>query len=126
MSEIVDFVDEEAGSENLFDCEYTSVDAVINQVVVFTGAKVQTTDNGDRCLIAYGEGYSRSAFFTDSKKLKDVVLNPDRKFPFRAMIKVVNYGNMMGFRFFAPNTPVTDDDYANFEAYKRTKKRNYR
>ena len=64
--------------------------------------------------------------FTDSKKLKDVVLAPNRQFPFRAIIKVVNYGTMMGFKFFAPNAPITDDDKANFEAYKRTKGRGYR
>ena len=123
---IEDFVEENETSNDLFDCEYTSVDAIINQVTVFTGAKAQQTENGERCLIAYGEGYNRSAFFTDSKKLKDVVLAPNRQFPFRAIIKVVNYGTMMGFKFFAPNAPITDDDKANFEAYKRTKGRGYR
>lgn len=126
MSEIIDFVDEDNGSDKLFDCEYTSVDAVINQVTVFTGAKLQQTDNGERCLIAYGEGYGRSAFFTDSKKLKDVVLVPGRVFPFRAIIKVVTYGSMIGFKFFPPSAAVTEDDEANYQAYRRTKGRNYR
>ena len=122
---IEDFVENET-SDDLFDCEYTSVDAVINEVTVFTGWTERQTENGLRTLIAYGEGNNRSAFYTDSKKLKEVVANPARKFPFRAMIKVVNYGTMMGFKFFSPNSPVTEDDKANFEAYKRTKCRGYR
>lgn len=118
---IEDFVEDEAESTDLFDCEFTSVDAVINQVTVFTGWENRATENGDRTLIAYGEGYGKSAFFTDSKKLKDTFCNPKRTYPFRAVIKVVKYGNMFGFRVFAPNTEITQDDSANFEAYKRSK-----
>ena len=58
---------------------------------------------------------------TDSKKLKDVVLDPKRKYPFRAVIKVVRYGTMYGFKFFPPNTPITQEDRDNFEYYKRNK-----
>lgn len=121
--EIVDFVEEEADCGGLFDCEFTSVDAVINQPTVFTGFEVRATENGDRTLVAYGEGYNKSAFFTDSKKLKDVFCNPSRRYPFRAMIKVVRYGNMYGFRVFSPNSEVTKEDVENFEFYKRTKTR---
>lgn len=41
MSEYVEgFVEDENSSSNdLFDCEFTSVDAVINQVTVFTGVE---------------------------------------------------------------------------------------
>lgn len=60
-------------------------------------------------------------FYTDSKKLKDVVLDPKRKYPFRAVIKVVRYGTMYGFKFFPPNTPITQEDRDNFEYYKRNK-----
>lgn len=124
---IEDFVDDEQVAENdLFDCEYTSVDAVINEVTVFTGAQERQTENGTRTLIAYGEGYSRSAFFTDSKKLKDVVLSPNRRFPFRAVIKVVPYGTMFGFKFFSPQTQITKEDRENFEFYKRSKNRRNR
>ena len=126
MSDIVDFEDESLDDGNLFDCEYTSIDAVINAVTVFTGAKLQPSENGDRVLIAYGEGVQRSAFFTDSKKLRDVVLKEGRTFPFRAMIKVVSYGNMYGFRFFSPSSEVTDQDRMNFENYKRYKRKSYR
>lgn len=59
--------------------------------------------------------------YTDSKKLKDVVLDPKRKYPFRAVIKVVRYGTMYGFKFFPPNTPITQEDRDNFEYYKRNK-----
>lgn len=119
---VEDFVDEGAnGASDLFDCEFTSVDAVINQVTVFTGCEERQTENGVRTLVAYGEGYGKSAFFTDSKKLKDVFANPDRHYPFRALVKVVKYGNMYGFRVFPPSTEVTQEDRDNFEAYKRNK-----
>ena len=83
---IEDFIEENEISNDLFDCEYTSVDAVINEVTVFTGWTERQTENGLRTLIAYGEGHNRSAFYTDSKKLKEVVAAPGRKFPFRAII----------------------------------------
>lgn len=76
MNEVVDFEETESLNEDIFDCEYTSVDAVINEVTVFTGCKERQTENGTRTLIAYGEGIGASAFYTDSKKLKDVVLDP--------------------------------------------------
>lgn len=43
MSEYIeDFVEDENSSSNdLFDCEFTSVDAVINQVTVFTGVETR-------------------------------------------------------------------------------------
>lgn len=121
--DIVDFVEEANENADLFDCEFTSVDAVINQVTVFTGWENRATENGDRTLVAYGDGYGKSAFFTDSKKLKDVFCSPKRTYPFRAMIKVVRYGNMYGFRVFSPNCEVTREDAENFEFYKRTKNR---
>lgn len=52
---------------------------------------------------------------------RDVVLDPKRKYPFRAVIKVVRYGTMYGFKFFPPNTPITQEDRDNFEYYKRNK-----
>ena len=72
MDEIEDFVEEDSpSSSDLFDCEYTSIDAVINQIVMFTGCIERQTENGTRLLVAYGEGINRSAFYTDSKKLRD-------------------------------------------------------
>ena len=125
--EIEDFVEEECtSSSDLFDCEYTSIDAVINLVTVFTGCIERQTGNGTRLLVAYGEGINRSAFYTDSKKLRDVFLAPNRKYPFRAVIKVVSYGNMYGFRLFSPKTEITEADEANFGFYKRTKNRKSR
>lgn len=120
---IEDFVEDSDSLEDLFDCEYTSIDAIINQVIVFTGWAERQTENGVRALIAYGEGYSRSAFYTDSKKLREVVANPKRNFPFRAVIKVVRYGTMTGFKFFSPQTEITQDDIDNFEFYKKNKHR---
>lgn len=80
---IEDFVeDESAASSDLFDCDYTPIDAVVNQVTVFTGCTTRATENGDRMVVAYGEGAAKSAFFTDSKKLKNVFGNPNRKISF--------------------------------------------
>lgn len=56
MNEVMDFEETESLNEDIFDCEYTSVDAVINEVTVFTGCKERQTENGTRTLIAYGEG----------------------------------------------------------------------
>lgn len=64
MNEVMDFEETESLNEDIFDCEYTSVDAVI---------------------------------------------------------KVVRYGTMYGFKFFPPNTPITQEDRDNFEYYKRNK-----
>lgn len=126
MSEMVieDFVEDPNESTDLFDCEYSPIDAVINQVTIFTGWRNQATENGDRVLVAFGEGYGKSAFFTDSKKLREVFTNPNRHYPFRAIIKVVPYGNMCGFRVCAPSAEITQDDKDNFSLYKRTKRRN--
>lgn len=45
MSQVVDFEDdysEVAGDADLFDCEYSSVDALINEVIVYTGVRPGT------------------------------------------------------------------------------------
>lgn len=125
--QIEDFEEDDLStSSDLFDCEYTSIDAVINQVTVFTGCIERQTENGTRLLVAYGQGINRSAFYTDSKKLRDRFLDPKRKYPFRAVIKVVSYGNMYGFCLFSPKTEITEADEANFGFYKRTKNRKSR
>ena len=47
---VVDFEDEfegSSGDSDLFDCEYSRVDALINEVIVFTGVRADVqTDNG--------------------------------------------------------------------------------
>lgn len=127
---VVDFDDEieiSSGKDALFDCEYSSIDCLINEVIIFTGVKTDVqTENGLRTLISFGEGSSRSAFFTESKRLKDVVCGADRDFPFRAIIKVVKYGNNTGFKFFSPKSEITRDDIENFEYYKKNKYRRNR
>lgn len=81
--EIEDFVeDESVTSSDLFDCDYTPIDAVVNQITVFTGCTTRATENGDRLLVAYGEGAAKSAFFTDSKKVAECVLQPKSQIPF--------------------------------------------
>ena len=104
MNEIEDFIEDPNENSDLFDCEFTSVDAVVNQIMVFTGWQNRA----------------------DSKKLKEVFCNPKRHYPFRAIIKVVSYGNMYGFRVFSPKSEITKEDRENFEFYKRTKNRRSR
>lgn len=42
-------LDSNAGDSDLFDCEYSSVDALINEVIVFTGVKSDVqTENAER------------------------------------------------------------------------------
>lgn len=130
MNQIEDFIEED-GVENgdLFNCEYTSIDAVINKIKVFTGATVKETENGNRCLVAYATDPGSddpdppSAFFTESKRIKDVVLADNRTFPFRAIIKVVRFGENTGFKFFPPSCPITRDDLDNFNYYQKNKYR---
>ena len=122
MNDHVEDFRDSGESSDLFDCEFTSIDAVINQVTVFTGCDPdRQTENGVRCLVAYGEGYGRSAFFTESKKLKDVFADPNRHYPMRAVIKVVKYGTMYGFKVFPPSTEITREDENNLEEYRKNK-----
>lgn len=51
---------------------------------------------------------------------------PNRTFPFRAIIKVVRFGNNTGFKFFSPKSKITQEDKDNFEYYKRNKYRRKR
>ena len=43
MNEVMGFEETESLNEDIFDCEYTSVDAVINEVTVFTGCLLYTS-----------------------------------------------------------------------------------
>lgn len=110
--------------ESLFNCDYCSIDDVINKVMVFTGVTERETENGLRTLIALEDGNGwNSAFFSESKKLKSVVHDPERMWPFRAIIKVVRMKDLTGFKFCAPSSGVTQDDIANFQFYQRNKYR---
>lgn len=47
IEDFEDELDSNAGDSDLFDCEYSSVDALINEVIVFTGVKSDVqTENG--------------------------------------------------------------------------------
>lgn len=77
---------------------------------------------GDKVIVRVEDPRQRTWFGTERmsremerKKLQGVVLDPKRKYPFRAVIKVVRYGTMYGFKFFPPNTPITQEDRDNFE-----------
>jgi len=123
MNQIVDFEDlEDPENDNLFDCEYSTIDDVINHIVTFTGVRSNVnTDNGDRTLIAYDNGERKSAFFTESKKITAVACDPKRVYPFRAIIKVVRYGEFTGFKFFSPKSSITMQDKDNFDFYRKNK-----
>lgn len=112
----------QVGDESLFDCDYCSIDDVINKVLIFNGVTERETENGLRTLIAFDDGGTwRSAFFTESKKLKSVVNDPERVWPFRAIIKVVRMKDLTGFKFCSPKTGVTQEDVANFQFYQKNK-----
>lgn len=128
MEGVVDFVDEDevSGGGDIYNVEFSSIDVVINCIKVYTGAKEMDTENGKRALIAYspcesGDTDPASAFFTESKKLKDVALNPGQHYPFRAIIKIVRYGDNCGFKFFPPTSQITQADIDNFNYYRRNK-----
>lgn len=108
--------------ETLFDCEFCSIDDVINKVIIYTGVTERQTENGLRTLIACEDGQGwRSAFWTESKKLKSVVHDPERIWPFRAVIKVVRMKEFTGFKFCSPSAPITQEDSENFQFYQRNK-----
>ena len=44
MNEIEDFIEDPNENSDLFDCEFTSVDAVVNQIMVFTGWQNRATE----------------------------------------------------------------------------------
>lgn len=114
----------QVGDESLFDCDYCSIDDVINKVLIFNGVTERDTENGPRTLIAFDDGSNwRSAFFTESKNLKKVVNDPERVWPFRAIIKVVRMKDLTGFKFFSPKSEVTQEDTANFQFYQKNKYR---
>lgn len=128
MRPVVDFEEDLSPNKyDIFDCEYSSIDDIVNRVVVFTGVRPDVeTENGMRTLIAFEDGSTNSAFFTESRKLREVVCNPDQVFPFRAIIKVVQYGKMYGFKFFPPSSTLTQEDRENFERYQKNKYRRNR
>lgn len=117
---VVDFQENE-DENSLFDCDYVSIDEVINKVIIFTSATERDTENGARMLIAFQDGEVKSAFYTSSKRLKDAFFSPNQKYPFRAIIKVVRCGNMSGFKVFSPSCKITNDDLSNFTFYSKNK-----
>ena len=123
MAEIVDFDESQYRKDSLFDCVHQNIDTVINKVVVYLGARANSpTVNGLKTLIAFELDGKKSAFYTDSKRLRMIATDPNRQYPFRSVIKVVRYGNYyIGIDFFAPTTPITQEDIENFNFYQRTK-----
>lgn len=57
MNEVMDFEETESLNEDIFDCEYTSVDAVINEVTVFTGCKERQTEKRNENTNRLWRGY---------------------------------------------------------------------
>ena len=45
IEDFEDELDPNAGDSDLFDCEYSSVDALINEVIVFTGVDRERNEN---------------------------------------------------------------------------------
>ena len=116
-----DFEDNDTVS--MYDVEFCSIDDVVNRVVVYKGAEERLTTNGPRTLVAVTlDDGTYTAFLTSSKKIIEQIGGMQGKFPFRAVMKCVNYGGaFIGFRLFSPNTEITDDDRRLFQQYKKTK-----
>lgn len=74
MNEIEDFIEDPNENSDLFDCEFTSVDAVVNQIMVFTGWQNRATENGDRTLVAYGGGLQSVCFLYGQQETERGVL----------------------------------------------------
>ena len=128
MAMVTDFDDSiYDDGQDMFDCDYTSIDEIINQIIVFTGVTERETENGMRTLVAFEkEDGTNSCFWTDSKRLKEVLHHPERIYPFRAIIKVTRWGKYYGFKFVSPKSEITQDDIDNFNFYQRNKYRKRR
>ena len=57
MNEVMDFEETESLNEDIFDCEYTSVDAVINEVTVFTVMSGKTDRERNENINRLWRGY---------------------------------------------------------------------
>lgn len=93
--------------------DYPSIDEVINKPIWCTGFSDSVeTENGKRTVVKFKwelEG-AETAFWTSSKKLLAVLQNPNIRFPFHTIIKVVFVREMAGFEFRSAKEVVSQED----------------
>ena len=104
--------------------DYSSIDQVINLPIWVTGYVDVDTDNGARTLVKFKWQLEQAetAFFTSSKKLRAVLLNPKIKFPFSTIIKVVVIRDMTGFEFRSAKEAISKEDESNLNMYLMRKR----
>lgn len=105
--------------------EYHSIDAVINKPIIVTGYEDGVeTENGKRTLVrfSWNAGESETAFFTSSKRLVSVLMNPQIQFPFATIIKVVMVRSMASFEFRSAREAVSQEDWQNLSLYQLQKR----
>lgn len=129
MAETLDFGDlalQEGEHSSRPSGDYPSIDSVINKVIFVTGFEELDTDNGKRTLIKFRwqQDGAETAFFTSSKKLTKALHNPNIRFPFSTIVKVVLVRDMAGFEFRSAREAVSHEDEDNLNMYL-IRKRSY-
>lgn len=110
------------GSDDMYDVEWCSIDDVLLKPIVIKGIRDQETQNGLRNLVAIDVEDVPTAFVTAAKNIvRDIKSVPSERYPFRAIIKVVQYGTLTGFKLCSPKSAVTKDDERNVQIYKKNK-----
>ena len=120
---VLDFEEEPCDDiESWYTGDFIHVEDVINKVATYKGYRIDRTSNGERMLIAVEVDGMQTAFFTGSVELRRTLEKREQSlYPFRAVIKVVQHGTFLGFKFFSPTSEITTDDINLFNRYKRNK-----
>lgn len=116
--------------EDLFHERYSEAEDYVNKHLVIYEHRVIMTGNGLRVAVAYKNEddcmHEGGVFVTGSKHLKEALERCAGKFPFRAIIKPIRYGRMIGFKFFSSQSEITKEDKDLFREFvKYQNRRNY-
>lgn len=132
---IYDFSDEikesQSEYENLFLLRYAEAEDYINKHLIIYEYRPLKTENGLRVAVAYKNEddcmHDGGVFVTGSRHLREALERHKGRFPFRAIIKPVRYGLMIGFKFFSPTSEITDEDRTLFREFvKHQNRRSYK
>lgn len=107
--------------------DYPSIDEVINKPIWRTGfSHGVETENGKRTVVKFKWELeeAETAFWTSSKKLLKTLQDPNLRFPFHTIIKVVFIRDMAGFEFRSAREAVSQEDVDALNMYL-IKKRSY-
>ena len=116
--------------EELFLKRYSEAEDYVNKHLIIFDCKPIMTNNGLRIAVAYKNEddcmHEGGVFVTGSKHLKETLERCVGEFPFRAIIKPIRYGEMIGFKFFSPQSEITSEDKDLFREFvKYQNRRNY-